>query len=233
MTNCIKEGLHAYRLSATDKQMAQLEEFSRRMLETNKVMNLTAITDPIEIAQRHFLDCAALLTAADFSGKTVIDVGCGAGFPGIPLGILCPKCYVTLLDALNKRIRFLQSCMDEMALRNFQAVHARAEEYAVAHRESYDFAVSRAVAQLNVLAELSIPFVKVGGFFIAMKSVDTQEEIDKARRGIGQLGGHIEEIRDYTIPGTDITHRLVFIRKVKPTPAAYPRKFHRISSKPL
>lgn len=233
MTELLKNGFSAMKLSVSDAQIAQLEDFTARMLETNKVMNLTRITDPKEIAEKHLLDCASLLQAADFSKKSVVDVGCGAGFPGMPLYILCPSCELTLLDSLGKRIRFLQGCIDAMNLSDIEAVHARAEEFAAKHREQYDFAVSRAVAQLNVLAELSLPLVKQGGAFIAMKSKDTDEELERAKKAIRLLGGEIEKIIDYTIPHTAITHRLVVIRKKNHTPKQYPRPFRKISASPL
>ena len=233
MTELLKNGFSAMKLSVSDAQIAQLEDFTARMLETNKVMNLTRITDPKEIAEKHLLDCASLLQAADFSKKSVVDVGCGAGFPGMPLHILCPSCKLTLLDSLGKRIRFLQGCIDAMNLSAIEAVHARAEEFAAKHREQYDFAVSRAVAQLNVLAELSLPLVKQGGAFIAMKSKDTDEELERAKKAIRLLGGEIEKIIDYTIPHTEITHRLVVIRKKNHTPKQYPRPFRKISASPL
>lgn len=233
MTELLKNGFSAMKLSVSDAQIAQLEDFTARMLETNKVMNLTRITDPKEIAEKHLLDCASLLQAADFSKKSVVDVGCGAGFPGMPLHILCPSCELTLLDSLGKRIRFLQGCIDAMNLSDIEAVHARAEEFAAKHREQYDFAVSRAVAQLNVLAELSLPLVKQGGAFIAMKSKDTDEELERAKKAIRLLGGEIEKIIDYTIPNTEITHRLVVIRKKNHTPKQYPRPFRKISASPL
>ena len=233
MTELLKNGFSAMKLSVSDAQIAQLEDFTARMLETNKVMNLTRITDPKEIAEKHLLDCASLLQAADFSKKSVVDVGCGAGFPSMPLHILCPSCELTLLDSLGKRIRFLQGCIDAMNLSDIEAVHARAEEFAAKHREQYDFAVSRAVAQLNVLAELSLPLVKQGGAFIAMKSKDTDEELERAKKAIRLLGGEIEKIIDYTIPHTEITHRLVVIRKKNHTPKQYPRPFRKISASPL
>ena len=233
MTELLKNGFSAMKLSVSDAQIAQLEDFTARMLETNKVMNLTRITDPKEIAEKHLLDCASLLQAADFSKKSVVDVGCGAGFPGMPLHILCPSCDLTLLDSLGKRIRFLQGCIDAMNLSDIEAVHARAEEFAAKHREQYDFAVSRAVAQLNVLAELSLPLVKKGGAFIAMKSKDTDEELERAKKAIRLLGGEIEKIIDYTIPHTEMTHRLVVIRKKNHTPKQYPRPFRKISASPL
>ncbi|WP_432617936.1 16S rRNA (guanine(527)-N(7))-methyltransferase RsmG [Butyricicoccus sp.] len=233
MTELLQNGFSAMKLSVSDAQIAQLEDFTARMLETNKVMNLTRITDPKEIAQKHLLDCASLLQIADFSQKSVVDVGCGAGFPGMPLHILCPSCQLTLLDSLGKRIRFLQGCIDEMQLSDIEAVHARAEEFAAKHREQYDFAVSRAVAQLNVLAELSLPLVKQGGAFIAMKSKDSDDELEHAKKAIRLLGGEIETVTDYTIPDTDITHRLVVIRKKQHTPKQYPRPFRKISASPL
>lgn len=233
MTELLKNGFSAMKLSVSDAQIAQLEDFTARMLETNKVMNLTRITDPKEIGEKHLLDCASLMQAADFSKKSVVDVGCGAGFPGMPLHILCPSCELTLLDSLGKRIRFLQGCIDAMNLSDIEAVHARAEEFAAKHREQYDFAVSRAVAQLNVLAELSLPLVKQGGAFIAMKSKDTDEELERAKKAIRLLGGEIEKIIDYTIPHTEITHRLVVIRKKNHTPKQYPRPFRKISASPL
>lgn len=233
MTELLQNGFSAMKLSVSDAQIAQLEDFTARMLETNKVMNLTRITDPKEIAEKHLLDCASLLQTADFSRKSVIDVGCGAGFPGMPLHILCPSCRLTLLDSLGKRIRFLQGCIDGMQLSDIEAVHARAEEFAAKHREQYDFAVSRAVAQLNVLAELSLPLVKQGGAFIAMKSKDSDDELEQAKKAIRLLGGEIEKVIDYTIPNTDITHRLVVIRKKQHTPKQYPRPFRKISASPL
>lgn len=233
MTELLKNGFSAMKLSVSDAQIAQLEDFTARMLETNKVMNLTRITDPKEIAEKHLLDCASLMQAADFSKKSVVDVGCGAGFPGMPLHILCPSCELTLLDSLGKRIRFLQGCIDAMNLSDIEAVHARAEEFAAKHREQYDFAVSRAVAQLNVLTELSLPLVKQGGAFIAMKSKDTDEELEQAKKAIRLLGGEIEKIIDYTIPHTEITHRLVVIRKKNHTPKQYPRPVRKISASPL
>lgn len=226
-------GLAKWDIHITEEQTELLERFRVHVTETNKVMNLTAITEPIEFTQKHYLDSASLLTAKDFKGKRVVDVGCGAGFPGMPLKLLCPECEVTLLDSLGKRINFLQDCIENMRLTGIEAVHARAEDFAKDNRESYDFAVSRAVARLNILAELSLPMVRTGGYFIAMKSIDSDEEIQRAKRGIDILGGNIEEIRDITIPDTEIVHRLVIIKKVKSTPARYPRRFQKISASPL
>lgn len=216
--------LHIENPQAVDK----LLQFSDLLLERNKVMNLTAVRDPIEVVTRHFLDCAPL--AAYAQGKTMIDVGCGAGFPGMPVALLSDA-NVTLLDSLGKRITFLNETIHTLGVENAQAIHARAEEFG--HREMFDLATSRAVARLNVLAELSLPLVKVGGLFIAMKAVGSDEEIEEARNAIRLLGGKLEKIEDYTVPCTDVVHRLVIVRKLRPTPAQYPRRFGKISASPL
>lgn len=231
MEQILREGLCALSLPA--EAAKPLAEFAARLLEKNQVMNLTAITDPADVARLHLLDCAALLNIVPFKGKSVVDVGTGAGFPGMPLRILEPDFDLTLLDSLGKRITWLEEVCQDMGLQRVSAVHARAEEFAADHREQYDLATSRAVAQLNILCELALPLVKVGGHFLAMKAVDSDMEIDAARGAIGQLGGKIAGIRDYTIPGTDITHRLVIIEKVKPTPAQFPRAFAKIKKSPL
>ena len=208
-----------------------LEEFSRLLVKKNEVMNLTGITEPREVATLHLLDSLSLLPLADLTGKKIIDVGTGAGFPGVPLKIVLPESHVTLLDSLNKRVDFLQESCDALGLTDVDCVHARAEEFG--HREEYDYAVSRAVAALPVLSELCLPLVKVGGEFLAMKSSHTEEEINEAKAAIALLGGAITEVIDYTIPTTDIVHRVVRIRKEKPTPKKYPRRFAQIKKQPL
>lgn len=210
-----------------------LVHFSQLMLEKNKVMNLTAVSDPIEVVKRHFLDCAAAAALLELDGKTLVDVGSGAGFPGMPLAMLHPTLQVTLLDSLGKRIRFLQECITELGLDNAKAVHARAEDFTKTNREKYDIASSRAVARMNVLAELSLPLVKVGGIFAAMKSVNCDEELQEAAKGIALLGGEIEEIKEYAVPLTDTVRRLIVVRKVKSTPGKYPRPFRKITATPL
>ena len=210
-----------------------LMQYADALLETNKVMNLTAITDPTDVATLHFLDSAALLKLADFNGKRVVDVGTGAGFPGMPLRILEPSIRLTLLDSLGKRIHFLQGVCDQLGFADVACVHARAEEFAAQHRESFDIATSRAVASLPLLAELSLPLVKVGGYFLPMKAVDSDEELSSAARAISILGGRLKEVKDYRIPGTEVTHRLLVIEKVKPSPAKYPRAFAKIKKAPL
>ena len=225
------QGLQAYGLDT--ERADHLLTFAEMLLEKNQVMNLTAITNPTDVMQLHLLDCAAVLTLTDLKGKSVVDVGTGAGFPGMPLQILEPTAKLTLLDSLNKRIGFLQEVCDTLGLNQTRCVHARAEEYARDHREKFDFATSRAVAALNILCELALPMVKVGGAFLAMKSVDCDEELRQAKSAIAQLGGSVEAVQDYTIPGTSVRHRLVIIRKVKPTPASFPRAFARIKKSPL
>ena len=210
-----------------------LEEFSRLLLEKNQVMNLTAITDPDQVATLHFLDSLAVWQGADLSGKDVIDVGTGAGFPGVPLKIAHPDIRLTLLDSLNKRVDFLREVCEALSLVDVECVHGRAEEFAAGHRERYDAAVSRAVANLRLLAELCLPLVKVGGVFLAMKSTDCEEELAEAKNAIKLLGGKTERVVDYTIPTTDVVHRLVVIRKLSPTPAKYPRRFAQIKKQPL
>ena len=226
-------GAEALGLTLSEAQLAAFERYASLLVEKNAVMNLTAITDPADFAALHLLDSAALLNVADFRDKKVVDVGTGAGFPGMPLRILEPDFDLTLLDSLGKRIAFLQDVCAQMGLERVEAVHARAEEFAADHRESFDLAISRAVAALNVLCELALPLVRVGGSFLAMKSVDSDAEIDAARAAVGQLGGRIREIRDYLIPGTDVVHRVVVIDKLRPTPRQYPRTFAKIKKNPL
>ena len=231
MKTRLEQGLSALHLSPTPS--GTLERYCSLLLEQNQMMNLTAITDPDQVVDLHMLDSAALLTVDDFSGKKVIDVGTGAGFPGMVLRILEPDFDLTLLDSLGKRIDFLKEVCSQLGLARVDCVHARAEEYAAGHRQQYDIAASRAVANLNVLCELALPLVKVGGQFLAMKSVSSDDEIAGARGAIGQLGGRIADIRDYTVPETEVRHRLVIVEKVKDTPAIYPRSFARIKKAPL
>lgn len=230
MRQTLAAGLSGGANALTQTQIDTLCRFGDALLEKNAVMNLTAITEPEAVAKLHFLDCIALLGAADFSGKTVIDVGCGAGFPGVPLKIAEPSIRLTLLDSLAKRMNWLRETLPALGV-EAQIVTARAEEHVTQCRERYDIATSRAVARLNVLAELCLPYVRVGGKFLAMKGLLAQEEVDEAKRGIERLGGCVAGIYEY--PVADTVHRAVIIDKVRPTPPQYPRAFAKIKKSPL
>ena len=231
MEQLLREGLLA--LGLPEDGVPALMRYAELLVEKNKVMNLTAITEPPDIATLHFLDSAALLTLADFRDKTVADVGTGAGFPGLPLKIVEPSIRLTLLDSLNKRIDFLGEVCADLGLSDVACVHGRAEEFAAEHREGFDIVTSRAVANLRMLCELCLPLVKVGGHFLAMKSVDSDEELAQARGAIAALGAVAERQADYTIPGTDVRHRLIVLKKVKKTEKKYPRTFAKIKKNPL
>lgn len=221
----------------TDVQLAQFEQYYDRLIEKNKVMNLTAITEREDVILKHFIDSLALARYVKLWEKKykIIDVGTGAGFPGIPLKIAFPNLQVTLFDSLNKRIKFLQEMIDTLKLKEITAVHGRAEEGARDKnmREKYDFAVSRAVANMAVLSEYCIPFVKVGGYFIPYKTGTVEEEITQGKKAIQILGGKIEKIEKLMLPDSDISRSFVFIKKEKQTPKAYPRKAGTASKQPL
>lgn len=204
--------------------------FGQALLEKNQVMNLTAITDPAQVGRLHFLDSLTLLDLADFRGKQVIDVGCGGGFPGVPLKIACPEMELTLLDSLGKRMDWLAQILPGLGV-EARCVTARAEEAVAGCRESYDFAVSRAVARLNVLCELCLPYVQVGGTFLAMKGAAAQAEVEQARGAIRRLGGEVEQLVAFPQVGQE--HAVVVIRKIRPTPAQFPRRFAKIKQQPL
>lgn len=231
MEALLHSGLQALGLS--EAGIPALLRYAELLVEKNKVMNLTAITEPADIAALHFLDSAALLSVADLSGKTVADVGTGAGFPGMVLRILEPSIQLTLLDSLNKRVDFLKEVCQDLALADVDCIHARAEEFAAAHREGFDVVTSRAVASLPLLAELCLPLVREGGYFLPMKSVDSDAELRAAAHAVEVLGGAVERTVDYAIPGTDVRHRLIFMKKVRKTPQKYPRAFAKIKKNPL
>ena len=230
MKQTLIEGLPTLGLSLSAEQIDRLCRFGALVLAQNQVMNLTAITEPGAVAQLHFLDSLALLRDENLAGKTLIDIGCGAGFPGVPLAIAAPGCRVTLLDSLQKRVNWLKSVLPEVGV-EAQCVAARAEEYVALCREQFDVATSRAVARLNILSELCLPYVKVGGRFLALKGAMAQAEADEAEKAIDRLGGRIADIREY--PVGEAVHRIVVVEKVRPTPAAYPRKFAKIKQQPL
>ena len=233
MRTRLEQGLTALNLSPTPA--AALEQYCHLLLAQNQVMNLTAITESNQVVDLHMLDSAALLTVADFHGKKVIDVGTGAGFPGLVLKLLEPTIELTLLDSLAKRVNWLTEISTQLGAASVQCIHGRAEEQALldGYRDSYDIAVSRAVADLRILSELCLPFVKVGGFFLAMKSENCQEEVNQAGRAIAKLGGQLRPMAQYQIPNTEISRRVVVVEKIQPTPKAYPRRFSRMKKAPL
>ena len=233
MKDWISTGLDALGLSSAAAE--KLAAYGEALIEKNRVMNLTAITEPKEVATLHMLDCAPLLDCGRLEGKTLIDVGTGAGFPGMVLKLLVPSLEVTLLDGLQKRLDWLDEVARDLDVTGIRTLHGRAEEAGMepALREQFDFATARAVADLRLLAEMCLPFVKVGGRFLAMKSVDCDEELDRAAPAIRTLGGDIAGCYDYTIPHTDVTHRVVIIEKNAPTPAKYPRRWAKMQKAPL
>ena len=221
MKETLERLLPKLNLSLAPAQLDTLVRFGELLLEKNQVMNLTAITEPQKVAELHFYDCLALLNAADFRAKRVVDIGCGAGFPGVPLKIAEPSMALTLLDSLGKRMDWLREVLPELQV-EANVVTARAEEYVT---------VCRAVARLNILSELCLPYVKIGGCFVAMKGQLADVELDEAKRGIRLLGGRVERVYEYEVE--DAIHRAVVIRKEAPTPSRYPRPFAKIKKTPL
>ena len=230
MRETLCAGLAPLHLNLTGAQIDTLCRFGDALLEQNKVMNLTAITDPSAVAQLHFLDCIALTGAANLQNKRLIDVGCGAGFPGVPLKIAEPSLSLTLLDSLGKRTAWLSSLLPQLGI-EAEVVTARAEEAVTNRREQYDIATARAVARLPVLCELCLPSVKAGGLFLAMKGASAAEEATESANALRILGGKIRDIYEYPI--ADAVHRVVVIEKVASTPAKYPRAYAKIKKAPL
>lgn len=223
-------------LSLSPLQIDQFLTYYEILLEWNSVMNLTTITDFDEVISKHFIDSLSLIKIIDLNQiKKVIDVGTGAGFPGIPLKIVFPHLEILLLDSLNKRINFLNTIVEQLKLENISAVHGRAEEMAMnkIYRESYDLCVSRAVANLSTLSELCLPFVKVKGYFVSYKGDVVREELDQAKHAIFLMGGKIEKREDFVLPGTDFNRSLIKIIKQEPTSKKYPRKAGTPSRSPL
>ncbi len=233
MDKILNDGFAALGIMPDAEAVGRLKTYYEYLEERNRVMNLTAISGAEDVARLHFLDCAALLTVCDFADKKVIDVGTGAGFPGMVLKIVQPDMDITLLDSLNKRIDFLSELCARLKLENVQCVHVRAEEISEERRAAYDIAVSRAVARLGTLCELCLPYLRVGGLFIAMKGPECGQEVLEAENAMRLLGGRLKETVHYSIPGTDISHAAVVIEKTKPTHPKYPRKWAQIKKQPL
>lgn len=230
------DGCKELGLFLSEEQLKQFIRYYEMLIEKNKVMNLTAITDFEEVIKKHFLDSLLIVQAADLTKvEKMIDVGTGAGFPGLPLKIVFPELSVTLADSLNKRVLFLEECIRELDLRKIDAVHGRAEDLGKnrEYRENYDLAVSRAVANLSSLSEYCIPFVKKGGTFIAYKASEIMDEYKAAKKAIHVLGGESSEPALFTLPQTDLTRSFVIIKKVRETPGKYPRKAGLPSKEPL
>lgn len=230
MRKALNDGLPLLDLALSDDIKDTLCAFGHGVIRQNQVMNLTAITEPDRVAKLHLLDSLTLLTLADLRGKKVIDVGCGAGFPGVPLKIACPEMELTLLDSLGKRMNWLQGFLPELGV-EAECVTARAEEAVADRREAYDFATSRAVARLNILLELTAPYVKVGGAVLAMKGMAAKEELEEAKNAIRKLGLKVETVREFPIE--DTAHSVIVLRKVAPTPPQYPRRYAKIKQAPL
>ncbi len=212
-----------------------MAQYAGLLLEQNKVMNLTAIKEPAQVAALHFLDSAALLGCADLRGKSLVDVGTGAGFPGMVLKLMVPELRLTLVDSLGKRLDWLGEVCGALGLEGVERRHARAEELALQSgwRDSFDFATARAVAELRVLCEICLPYVKVGGRFLAMKAADCDEELSAAAHGAELLGGRLLPSYRYHIPGTEVDRRVIVVEKVAPTPKGYPRRWAKIQKSPL
>ena len=228
MRQALVSGLPELGLTLTENQIDTLCAFGRAVVKQNEVMNLTAITEDDQVARLHLLDSLTVLTAADLAGKSLIDVGCGAGFPGVPLAIGCPEAKITLLDSLGKRVHWLEETLPTLGI-SAECVTARAEEAVAARRESYDFATSRAVARLNILLELTAPYVRVGGMVVAMKGAAAQEELAECGSAIKKLGLKLEEVRQSPVEG----HSLILLKKIAPTPKQYPRRYAKIKQAPL
>lgn len=230
MEKTLKEGLSKLGLELPEQTQKTLCAFGQAVIEQNKVMNLTAITQPEQVAKLHLLDSLCLLKTEGLGNKKMIDVGCGAGFPGVPVKIACPEVSLTLLDSLGKRMAWLEHILPQLGV-EAECITARAEEAVASRREQYDVATSRAVARLNILLELTAPYVRVGGVVLAMKGTAAQQELDEAKNAISRLGLKLERIADFSADET--AHTVIVLRKISPTPPQYPRRFAKIKQSPL
>ncbi|HHV09212.1 MAG TPA: 16S rRNA (guanine(527)-N(7))-methyltransferase RsmG [Clostridiales bacterium] len=228
-------GLEELGISLTEKQIQQFIDYYELLVERNKVMNLTAITEFREVIIKHFIDSLSIVKFRPLTNERILDVGTGAGFPGIPLKIVYPDIELVLLDSLNKRLVFLKDVIEKLGLDKVQTLHGRAEDYGkdTKHREKYDLCLSRAVAKLSSLVEYCLPYVKKGGFFISYKSGIIAEELSFSKNALNILGGTLDQVKEFILPGTDIERSLVVIRKTSPTPKNYPRSAGKPSKEPL
>ncbi|BDF35933.1 ribosomal RNA small subunit methyltransferase G [Lachnospiraceae bacterium] len=236
MNNILESKLQELNITLDENQSEQFHIFYNLLTEWNKVMNLTGITEYEEVVEKHFLDSLAIVKAVDLQKvQNIIDIGTGAGFPGIPLKIAYPQLDVTLLDSLNKRVRFLDTVIENTGLNGIKAMHGRAEDYAkqTEYRENYDLCVSRAVANLATLSEYCIPYIRTGGIFVPYKSEDVENEVEHSKKAISLLGGNIKDIVKFQLPGTDIGRSFIIIEKTNITPKKYPRKAGLPTKEPL
>ena len=232
MEEILRSGFAELGVPVSDEAIAMFRRYYEMLTERNRVMNLTAIEGEENVARLHFLDCGALLRFGNPTGVQVLDVGSGAGFPGLVLKILCPSLELTLLDAQQKRTDFQREVVDALGLENVRCLHGRAEEM-TGMRGQYDLVVSRAVAKLSILNELCMPLVRIGGLFVAMKGPDPSAEMQESKRSCYLLGGRHVRYQPYTIPGTDVTHTYIFVIKEQPSPSQYPRRYASIKKQPL
>jgi len=236
MSNLFKNNLDQMKIKITENQIKQFDQYYEMLVEWNKVMNLTAITDYDEVIVKHFADSLSIVKIQDMQQDIkIIDIGTGAGFPGIPLKIAFPELQVTLLDSLNKRVKFLNAVIENLGLNSIETLHGRAEDFArhKEYRETYDMCVSRAVANLSTLAEYCMPYIRVGGIFISYKSDDIEQEVDKSKKSIKILGGDIVKVKKFNLTDTGIGRSFIKIKKNKETPMKYPRKAGIPSKEPL
>lgn len=231
----LKEGAKEYSISLSSMQIDKFSQYARLLAEWNEKINLTAITDPEGVVIKHFLDSLSIAQFIPDETKTLIDVGTGAGFPGIPLKIVKENLKVTLLDSLDKRVRFLNEISNNLILKDIVSVHGRAEDFGVdkKYRERFDFVTARAVANLPVLLEYCLPFVNIGGMFIAMKGPDAKKELKESHKALDILGGEIEDVKFFTLPNSDIERYVILIKKCRHTPTNYPRKSGKPTKQPI
>lgn len=236
MKDILSKGFDEFKIHCDSDMLSRFELYYELLTETNKKFNLTAITEKTEVAVKHFLDCASLLSVLDISeGQSVIDVGCGAGFPGLVLKICRPDIELTLLDALRKRVDFLSECAEKLGLDAVNCIHGRAEDMARRdeYRESFDVCTSRAVAAMPTLSELCLPFVKVGGVFAPLKGPMADDELEKSKNALDILGGGNARVKRVSIYSSELSHAIVLVDKISETPSKYPRSGNKASAKPL